>query len=161
MIKTLIIGVGNSFRQDDRAGLAVVQQLATLAWPDTDYSEQSGEGTKLMASWQGYQQVYLIDAVSSDAPPGTIFRLNAQSQTVPAAFFNYSTHAFGVAEAIEMARVLGDLPPLLRVYGIEGADFGAGQELSPPVLQAVTQVIAEIVVAHQNNTFNQEGHIYA
>jgi hydrogenase maturation protease len=48
-----------------------------------------------------------------------------------------STHAFGVAEAVELARELGRLPGRLEVYAIEGADFSAGAELSAEVASAV------------------------
>jgi hydrogenase maturation protease len=47
--------------------------------------------------------------------------------------FHYSTHRFGLAEAVETARALGLLPGSLRVFGIEGQDFGAGIGLSPAV----------------------------
>ena len=48
-----------------------------------------------------------------------------------------STHAFGVADAVELARALGRLPGRLDVYAIEGASFTAGDSLSPEVERAV------------------------
>ena len=59
---------------------------------------------------------------------------------MPAGWFRYSTHAFGAAEAIELARVLGRLPRRLIVVGIEGARFDAGVGLSPEVAAAVEDV---------------------
>lgn len=50
---------------------------------------------------------------------------------IPADSFHYSTHTVSVAEAVEMARVMGRLPDRLLIYGIEGADFGSGDGLSP------------------------------
>ena len=92
--------------------------------------------------------VILCDAVRSGAAPGTIHRLEAHRQPIPAGFFRYSTHAFSVAEAVELARALGQLPPHLVLYGVEGATFTAGVGLSPVVAQAaqavVRQVLAEV-----------------
>jgi hydrogenase maturation protease len=55
-----------------------------------------------------------------------------------------STHAIGVVEAIELARVLQQLPPRLIVYGIEGIQFDIGRELSEKVLQAVPDVVQRV-----------------
>ena len=83
----------------------------------------------------------LVDAVRSGAPPGTIHRLDARAGPVPTGFFHYSTHAFSVAEAVELARSLDQLPPHLIVYGIEGEKFAAGVGLSLVVEQAVETVV--------------------
>ena len=48
-----------------------------------------------------------------------------------------STHAFGVGEAVELARVLGKLPDRVVVYGVEGGEFAAGEGLTAPVEAAV------------------------
>ncbi len=55
-----------------------------------------------------------------------------------------STHAWGVAQAVALGRVLGALPPYLVVYGIEGQDFGPGREVSPEVARAVPEVARRI-----------------
>jgi hydrogenase maturation protease len=59
-------------------------------------------------------------------------------------FSRVSTHAFGVAEAIELARVLHQLPPVLVIYGVEGATFELGADLSEQVAAAVPQVVAQV-----------------
>jgi hydrogenase maturation protease len=59
-----------------------------------------------------------------------------------------STHALGLGEAIALGHALGKLPVRLIVYGIEGADFGFGDSLSPEVQtaigDAVRRVLAEV-----------------
>ena len=57
--------------------------------------------------------------------------------------FVHSSHRFGVPEAVALARTLGRLPPRLIVIGITGADFGFGDELSPPVAAAADHVIEQ------------------
>jgi len=107
--------------------------------------EESGDGAALLESWQDADAVILIDAVRSGAKPGTIHRLDANAQPVAKKFFRFSTHAFGLAEAVELARALGRLPPRLIVYGVEGKSFEAGVGLSPEVEGAV-DVVAERVL---------------
>jgi chromosome partitioning protein len=87
----------------------------------------------------------LYDAVSSGAKPGTIYRFDAVAQPIPAKFFQYSTHAFGVAGAIELARVMHHLPENLIVYGVEGNNFQAGTVISPELDAAAEEVVASIL----------------
>jgi hydrogenase maturation protease len=77
----------------------------------------------------------------SGAAPGTIRRFDASAQPLPKDAFRCSTHAFGVARAIELSRALGELPRSLVVYGIEGKNFAAGVGLSPEVERAVGEVV--------------------
>jgi hydrogenase maturation protease len=140
----LVIGLGNDFRRDDGAGRVAARRVRELAADAVRVIEESGEGAALMDAWRGAESVVLIDAVHSGAKPGTVHRLDAQSQPIPANFFHYSTHAFSVAEAVEMGRALGQLPPRLTVYGIEGKDFISGEGLSPEVAAAVEEVAQSI-----------------
>ncbi|WP_176793680.1 nickel-dependent hydrogenase large subunit [Rhodospira trueperi] len=55
-----------------------------------------------------------------------------------------STHVLGLAQAVELARVLGTLPPWIRFIGAEGTAFQPGADLSPALLTARDTVVAEI-----------------
>jgi hydrogenase maturation protease len=154
----LIIGIGDEYRGDDAAGLIVVRQLKERLADSAIVIEQSGDGVAMMESWRGAETVIIFDAVMSGAEPGTIHRLDASAQPIPKGAFHYSTHAFGVAEAIELARALGNLPQYLVVYGIEGKNFAVGVGLSVEVEratgEAVRQALATIQHANlKNRTF--------
>ncbi|MDX9861348.1 MAG: hydrogenase maturation protease [Rhodospirillales bacterium] len=140
-IRFLVLGVGNRFRRDDGVGPLVADRLAADGIP---CREASGEGADLMEAWQGASHVVLIDAASSGAAAGTVHRLEASEARVPTGLFHYSSHLFSVAEAIEMARILGRLPLRLTVYGVEGRDFSYGDGLSAEVAAAAEIVEGEI-----------------
>lgn len=140
----LVLGLGNAFRCDDGAGRVVARRLRDEGLPRVAVREASGEGTALMEAWSGADLVILVDAVQSGDAPGTIHRFDANRVSVPARFFHYSTHAFGVAEAVELARALNQLPPQLVLYGIEGMDFAAGERLSTEVSTAIDEVLARV-----------------
>jgi len=141
----LIIGLGNEYRRDDAVGLVVARRLKEAAPAHVRVLEESGEGTALIESWKGADAVILIDALHSGAKAGTVRRLDAHRQPIPTGLFHYSTHAFGLAEAIELARALGQLPPCLIVYGIEGTNFEAGLGLSPEVEKAVPKAVERVL----------------
>ena len=137
----LCIGVGNVYRQDDGVGWYVAHLMRERGLPGVDVLEMSGEGAALLDAWSGYDHVLLVDAVSSGAAPGTLFKIDVHAQAIPAHMFAFSTHAFGVAEAVEMARVLGTLPEQLVIYGIEGVCFENGVGLTPAVEATARQLV--------------------
>jgi hydrogenase maturation protease len=134
----LIIGVGNPWRGDDAAGIEVALRVGGLAF--------EGDGTGLVDAWAGADDVVIVDAAAPGTAPGTVHRFDASTAPLPAHRLRSSSHHFGVADAIELARALDRLPPVLRVYAIEGEDFGAGRKLSPPVRRAVEALVAELEV---------------
>lgn len=140
MTRLLVVGVGNAWRSDDGAGSAVARLLAG----DPRVLAYGGEPVGLIETWGGADEVLLVDAVSSGAPPGTVHRIDALAAALPTTLGRGSTHAFGVQETIELARVLGRLPPRLELYAIEGERFIAGEELSPAVERAVEDVAREL-----------------
>ena len=142
---TLVIGVGNPFRCDDLAGLEVARRLKPHSNDRVTVLEFSGNPIALLDLWNGYDDVLLVDAVSSKSDPGTVQIINAVQQTIPSGLFNTSTHNLGVAETIEMARCLGRLPEQLLIYGIAGVNFEQGTALSPQLNRAIEWVVQEII----------------
>jgi hydrogenase maturation protease len=142
MSRALVIGVGNALRGDDAAGLQVAQRLRELGFENTH--ESGGETASLMELWQGAAAVLLADAAQSGAEPGTVTRLDASTRPLPSAFLHCSTHAFGVAEAVELSRSLGTLPPTVIVFGIEGKNFEHGGPLSPEAERGIADAVRRI-----------------
>ena len=134
--------MGNAWRNDDRAGLEVARLLAGTE--GVEVLEREGEPTSLIDSWQGTGALWLADAVSSGAEPGTVHRHDAGAGPLPARLYDTSTHHVGLAEAVELARALGRLPERVVVYGIEGASFETGETLSPVVQEAAARVAEAI-----------------
>ena len=135
-----MIGVGNELRGDDAVGLHVARALAGEA----EVREFHGEPIGLIDSWAGYDRAILADATESGAEPGTIRRIAAHEAALPPELRRASTHLLGVAEAVELARALNRLPAQTIVYGIEGACFDTGAELSPEVAAAAETVARAI-----------------
>ncbi|MBI2570155.1 MAG: hydrogenase maturation protease [Candidatus Schekmanbacteria bacterium] len=139
----LVIGVGNAWRGDDGFGLVVAEALAD-SLPEVAVKTASGDGAALMSEWEGAELVIIVDAVRSGAAPGTLHRLDASAGPLPPDSLRCSSHAFGVAEAIELSRALGTMPRRLVVHGVSGQTFAAGTDLSPPVRDAVGPLLKRI-----------------
>lgn len=133
----VVIGVGNGYRRDDGVGLAVAARLRGRVPVGVEVVECEQEPSRLIDAWEGAESALVVDAVESGAAPGTLYRFDAGAGAIPAGIFRSSTHAFGVGEAVELARVLGRLPGRVVVYGVEGGEFAAGEGLTAPVEAAV------------------------
>jgi len=146
MIRIAIIGLGSSFG-DDRVGWEVAQAVTSAHWP------QNGEhnrirvecldrpGPAVVGRLGEADCVILIDAMRSGAPAGTIRQLGIDE--IAAASSTHSSHGFGLAQAIALARALDSLPRQLILFGIE-ADSFSGDGLSPPVKAAIPGLVARI-----------------
>jgi hydrogenase maturation protease len=137
-----IIGCGTLARGDDAAGLLVARRLRALG---VEAAEQSGESTSLMDCWTGFKQVILVDATAPVGRPGRTSVWNAHAGKLPKDFLACSTHAFGVREAVELARAMDRLPKSLSIYGIEGKQFSIGSPVSPEVERAVGFVAQQLL----------------
>jgi hydrogenase maturation protease len=138
--------MGNPDRGDDAAGRLVAQGLRTTLPPTITVLEQSGDAADLVHILADYDTVIVADAVQTRvAEPGHLHRIDARAGPLPATFREVSTHGFGVAEAIELARALGQLPRTVVIYGIEADDFTPGREPSAAVAAGVERAIRAIV----------------
>jgi hydrogenase maturation protease len=142
--KTLLIGVGNEFRSDDALGILVAREIRRRHAGEIHVLEFEGHGASLLDAWEGVENLLIVDAVDAPAPPGSILRFDVSQSKLPAHLFQESSHAFGVAEALELARELRRLPPTVFFYGIVGESFETGQGLSDRVLKNIPDLLQMI-----------------
>jgi hydrogenase maturation protease len=145
VMPAIMIGIGNGYRSDDTVGLLVAKEVLETRISNVVVKQESGEGAALMEAWKGSDNVVIVDAVSSGAEPGNIHIIDAAKNGLPDNFFHRSTHAFGVTEAVELARSMDRLPSRLLIYGIEGKNFGAGTVITPEVRDAAKRVYKQII----------------
>lgn len=137
----LVIGLGSPDRGDDAVGSAVARAVAGRlpGVAVVDHEDPTG----LLDVWAGHSPVVLVDAVRSGAPAGSVHRLETGQGLPPVTTGAWthsgygSTHAVGLAEMVELGRVLGRLPDRLVVVGVEAERFDHGAPLSPLVAAAV------------------------
>jgi len=137
----MVIGLGNEFRHDDAVGLIAARRLREIG---IAAEEHEGDPATLMNRWKGADGLILMDAVVSGAAVGTLHRVDASSAPLPLELFKSSTHALGLAEAVELSRTLGTLPSRVVVFGIEVRDVTAGVGVSPEVESTLVLLVVEV-----------------
>jgi len=141
----LVVGIGNWDRGDDGFGLAVAHQLMGRVPSTVRILERSGDALAMIEDWNGVHRAIVIDAMAPISEPGRVHRFDLSDSPLPIGFAPSSSHAFGVAETVELARSLGRLPRYLVAYLVEGEQFGTGAPLSLAVAEAVEDVADRIV----------------
>jgi len=140
-----VIGVGNAWRGDDAAGLLVARRLQQDNLPGVKIVESLGTVSEVQDALRDAAGVIVVDAVYSGGPPGAIYRFDAHDAGMPVqSSRSNSSHGWGVAEALALGRLFQELPPFLIIYGIEGKNFGPGQEVSQEVEEAIPEAARRI-----------------
>lgn len=146
--RAMVIGIGSIDRGDDAVGPTVAHRVedAVLASGDSSVDVRSHEDpTALTDTLAGLDIAVIVDAVRSGDEPGRVtwheVGRGEPALTVRTAPGVAGTHGLGLATAIELSRALGLLPARVVVVGVEGADFGHGRAMSPPVTSAVPYAV--------------------
>jgi hydrogenase maturation protease len=150
----VVIGIGNPDRADDGVGPRVVARLGPLSGARVHTLPR--DAFAIIEAWAGAAAVILIDAAAVIAMPGRVHRIDLAVDQLPCELGLASTHAFGLAEAISLARSLGRLPAKVIVYAIEGVCFEPGAPMSAEVIAAVDQVSQ--LIAAEVRTTARTGH---
>ncbi len=140
-----IIGLGNGMRGDDAVGLMAARRIRQELGDRVEVIEAEMAGVDLIDLMKGASVAILIDAVRSGKAPGSVHRLDASVSPIGGQVFPRSSHAIGVSEAIELARAMDVLPTTVIVYGVEVGNTEIGQPLSPPMGEALDQVLKQII----------------
>ena len=137
----LIIGLGNPDRGDDAAGILVARRLRERG---LNAIEHTAATLNLVDIWASSDHVIVVDAVVSGAVSGSVQVWDPWQDSLKSTVFRASTHEFGLADTIELARALDRLPYWIRIYGIEATQFEPGTQPSQAVVSAAARVAEEI-----------------
>ena len=135
--------LGSRYRGDDAVGPLVADRLRAAGATLLDCND---EPTRLIDEWADLDVLVIVDAVRSGAAAGTVHRIDAGAGPLPRDLGFASTHAFSIADTLELGRALDRAPRRVVVVGIEGAAFAMGDPLSPAV-EAALPGVAESVLA--------------
>jgi len=149
--KTLVLGLGNSLRGDDAAGLWLARDLQPLAAGNERLLviEAGPVPENFCGLLRRFRPdlVLLVDAAQMQAKPGTVRWLSWQDTTGITA----STHTLPVH--ILATYLAGELGCAVALLGIQPADIFIGASLTPPVREAAettASILAQSIPAGQS-----------
>lgn len=143
--RIMVLGVGNPDRGDDGVGPAVIEALDGRLPAAVDARVSGGDFLNLINDWAEFDGLIVIDAAASLGAPGRVHRFDARSGDMPLPAQPASSHAFGLPEAIALARSLDQAPAQIIVFAVEGESFATGSGLSAPVRAATGELVDEVL----------------
>ncbi|MGE5159551.1 MAG: hydrogenase maturation protease [Gemmatimonas sp.] len=143
--RIMVLGIGNPDRADDDVGVRVAARLTGHLPAEVTLVARSGDILALVEDWAGFDALVCVDAANPMGQPGRIYRFETADGELPERTSLTSSHAFGLAEAIALARELQTLPKTVVIYAVEGACFDGGSPMTPQVAAAVNEIAERII----------------
>lgn len=145
--RILVAGVGNVFHGDDGFGVHVARALLEMeddlpeAVQVTDFGIRSYD--LAFAMLDGYESVVLVDAVSRNASPGTVFLLDADVDSLTG-HAPLDGHSMNPNTIMSLVQMMGGFDGRLFVVGCEPAELtprNGEMALTPAVRDAVGDAV--------------------
>jgi hydrogenase maturation protease len=148
--KTLIVGFGNTLMGDDGVGPMVIRHLKRRKLPTNLRVVECGSDSLILPSfWRGEAQIWMIDALVRRQEPGTIHTLGHEEvMSIPQR--HATVHHLSLPEGLRWIRLA--YPEMCnvtyRLWGVEPEGLDLGEQLSPPVEDAVA-VVSDLIIDAQ------------
>lgn len=144
--RALVLGLGNVLCGDDGLGVAAVERLRQgYAWPDSVSLVDGGTlGLALLGTLEDADEVWIVDAVRAEAPPGSLVCLDGED-VEPALRERLSPHQVGVADLLDALHWRDRWPARLRVLGLVPQSIALRVGLSDAVAAGLDPLLREVV----------------
>jgi len=142
--KWVVIGIGNPYLQDDRAGVVVAEQLEREGLA-CQIEVVHTVGFEVMDKVRGFERAIIVDACSLGNAPGSILEVSVDDI--------FTTHALVNSHAITLGATLKtgylcfpeEMPAEIRILLIEVKEIKEfTQRMSPEVERAAAEVVERI-----------------
>ena len=143
MKKILILGIGNLLMGDEGVGVHTIKALEGKSFPDdVDILDGGTGGFHLMAYFQEYENIIMIDATMDKKPAGTVSIIEPKfASDFPKTL---SAHDIGLKDMIESVTIIGKLPKIYLITVTIDTIQSMQMELSTKVKDAIPEIIKKI-----------------
>lgn len=148
--KVGVIGLGSYGAGDDALGIEAAKMLHSHVAGTVDVRTEAGDGINITSACRGLDALVIIDALkpTHDHPPGSIVVLSYPADRAALALTPLrNTHSVSLACAIALAEQLEILPESVTIFGMAGASFAPGFELSEVVKSHLNDLV-HLVLSH-------------
>ena len=140
---TLVLGVGNTLRGDEGAGVHAMRALQDALPPTLDVGFIDGGTLSFTLSTYIAEEVNLIvlDAAELHQAPGTVHTLIGEEMDAFLGAVKRSPHEVGLLDLMDIARLTGTLPRNRALIGIQPETLDWSMEPSRPVQAGIGQAV--------------------
>ncbi len=145
MSPILVLGVGNTLMSDDGVGVRLLEHLQALQPPlaGVEYIDAGTLSFVLLPDIQACRALLVLDAAQLGEAPGTIRSLAGVEMDDFLRTARCSVHEVGIRDLLDLARLTDALPDRRAFIGVQPAETGWGEALSPEVTTSLPAAVAE------------------
>ncbi len=146
MKQITVLGIGNILMQDEGFGVRVVEQLLRqYSFPSNVQVLDGGTlGMELLRFLIGTDKLILVDAVSGNLPPGSIYQFH--NDEVKAYFKEkVSMHELGIQDVLAVMDVLEKPVSEIMILGVQPLTIDTSLEMTPIVGKAVDVIVKQVL----------------
>ena len=138
-MKITVLGLGNILLRDEGVGIHVLKDLENHLPEDVEILDGGTIGLPLLTYLSDATHLVIIDAVRTDAPPGTVM-LFGQEELMRGPPVRFSVHDISITDLISLLKFKYDRLKDVRLIGVVPERTGEGIGLSERVKRAVGKV---------------------
>lgn len=147
MKQITVLGIGNILMQDEGFGVRVVEKLLRqYSFPSNVQVLDGGTlGMELLRFLIGTDRLILVDAVSGDLSPGSIYQFHDDEVK---AYFNekVSMHELGIQDVLAVMDVLEKPIREIMILGVQPLTIDTSLEMTPIVAKAVDVIVKQVLL---------------
>jgi len=145
----VVIGVGNILCSDEGVGVHIVNELQrTMLPPKVAVYDCGTSGIAVLEAMDGAHKAIIIDAVSSEGEPGTVYLYTLRDllQMEDRLLTFVSLHEFDLISTLKLASMTNayNMPHEIVLIGIEAKSLEPSLNISDEVKKAVPKVIEAV-----------------
>ncbi|KLU67683.1 hydrogenase 1 maturation protease [Desulfosporosinus acididurans] len=138
-----ILGLGNSIRQDEGAGIHLLERLRNNLPPEIVLLDGGTDGLRLLEFVENTKRLIVLDAVEAGKKPGEV--VVWRGDEVPKYTSNkLSVHQMSFAEVLYWAGFQGRTPEEIVVIGIQPESLDWGTELTETLQRSIPEAVARV-----------------
>ena len=143
----LVLGLGNPLRGDDGVGPRLVKELTRRGLPEGVTALDAGTGgLDLLRVLEGWEWAVIVDAVDVGREPGQFVRFTPDQVRLAQPTDHFSFHCAGLSEVLALADALGRVLPEMVIFGVQLADVGWREGLSPAVEATLPALVDAVLI---------------
>lgn len=141
--RTLIVGIGSP-HGDDQIGWRVADRFASSTEQDHIDVRRAKSPVDLLDWLEDVRRLVICDSCRGLGRVGAMRRWKWPAPEISEIALS-GTHTLSLPAVLALAKTLGRLPDDVLIWAIEGATSNAGQMASARAMQAVPEVVKQIV----------------
>ena len=143
-LRVTVFGAGSRMMRDERAGIAVLEELERRPLPEGVALRETGtDGYGLVNDLEDTDVAIVVDCADMGREAGTVHVFSPEEVESTIQDRRMSLHSINLLGVVQLARRLG-LPAKIRIVGIQPKAVEMGEDLSPEVAAALPRAVEAV-----------------